>query len=243
MTNSGRRILIQITFDVMNVRKPLLSTSALKRRGVTIIFNHDYDRIIFRPFYSSLAFTCSFFFLLHPRQTPMGRRGWKSFDAPTGWVQDIHGPRPPSVQWPRVGQQQVRQSVTGRVAAPSKPEPRQLLANHHTQLQHQPKPGSKTSGLRPFTDPAAKVSDAKERCGQVGESIGSHGGYRWFRGRLYPGGSGTCQKGSSKLHRSRHRSEIANNFWSELEHIWRQSMPRELRWWPVSRRVPRDWNL
>ena len=46
-TNSGRRILIQITFDVMSVRKPLLTTSALKRRGVTIIFNHDYDRIIF----------------------------------------------------------------------------------------------------------------------------------------------------------------------------------------------------
>ena len=48
VTNSGKRILIQITFDAMNVRKPLLSTSALKRRGVTIIFNHDYDRIIFR---------------------------------------------------------------------------------------------------------------------------------------------------------------------------------------------------
>ena len=48
MTNSGTRILIQITFDVMNVRKPLLSSSALKHRGVTIIFNHDYDRIIFR---------------------------------------------------------------------------------------------------------------------------------------------------------------------------------------------------
>ena len=47
-TISGRRILIQITFGVMSVRKPLLSTSALKRRGVTIIFNHDYDRIIFR---------------------------------------------------------------------------------------------------------------------------------------------------------------------------------------------------
>ena len=44
MTNSGRRILIQITFDVMNVRKPLLSTSALKHRGVTIIFNHDCDQ-------------------------------------------------------------------------------------------------------------------------------------------------------------------------------------------------------
>ena len=48
ITNSGKRILIQITFDVMNVRKPLLSTSALKHRGVTIIFNHVYDRIIFR---------------------------------------------------------------------------------------------------------------------------------------------------------------------------------------------------
>ena len=48
MTNSGKRILIQNTFDVMNVRKPLLSTSALKHRGVTIIFNHDYDRIIFQ---------------------------------------------------------------------------------------------------------------------------------------------------------------------------------------------------
>ena len=48
MTNSVRQILIQITFDVMSVRKPLLSTPALKRLGVTIIFNHDYDHIIFR---------------------------------------------------------------------------------------------------------------------------------------------------------------------------------------------------
>ena len=43
-----RTVLIQITFDVMSVRKPLWSTSALKRRGATIIFNHDYDRIIFQ---------------------------------------------------------------------------------------------------------------------------------------------------------------------------------------------------
>ena len=47
-TNSGKRVLMQITFDVMSVRKPFRSTSALKHRGVTIIFNHDYDRIIFR---------------------------------------------------------------------------------------------------------------------------------------------------------------------------------------------------
>ena len=47
-TTSGRQVLIQITFGVMSVAKPLLSTSALERRGVAIIFNHDYDRIIFR---------------------------------------------------------------------------------------------------------------------------------------------------------------------------------------------------
>ena len=37
----------QITFDVMSVRRPLLSTFALKRQRITIVFNHDYDRIIF----------------------------------------------------------------------------------------------------------------------------------------------------------------------------------------------------
>ena len=47
-TSSGRQVVIHITLDVMSVRKPLLITSALKRRRVTIIFNHDYDRIIFR---------------------------------------------------------------------------------------------------------------------------------------------------------------------------------------------------
>ena len=47
-TNSCKRVLIQITFAVMNVRKPFLSTCAMKRRGVTITFNHNYDRISFR---------------------------------------------------------------------------------------------------------------------------------------------------------------------------------------------------
>ncbi len=38
----------------------------------------------------------------------------------------------------------------------------------------------------------------------------------------------------------RHRSEIANSFWSELEHIWRRTIPREPRWWPASRTAPED---
>ena len=33
--------------------------------------------------------------------------------------------------------------------------------------------------------------------GQLGESIGSHGGDRRFRGRHHPGSFGTCQEGSS----------------------------------------------
>ena len=40
--------MCQPKFDVINGRKPLLITSALKHRDVTIIFKHDYDRIIFR---------------------------------------------------------------------------------------------------------------------------------------------------------------------------------------------------
>ena len=47
-TNGGRRVFIQTTFDVTSVCKPLVSTSALERQGVTIVFNHGYDRIIVR---------------------------------------------------------------------------------------------------------------------------------------------------------------------------------------------------
>ena len=63
-TTRGRQVLIQNTFDVMSVRKPLLRTSALKRRGVTIIFNHDYDRIIFRNETANVA-RLSFLFESH----------------------------------------------------------------------------------------------------------------------------------------------------------------------------------
>ena len=31
----------------MSVRRPLMSTFALKRQRITIVFNHDYDPIIF----------------------------------------------------------------------------------------------------------------------------------------------------------------------------------------------------
>ena len=46
--DSGRRVMTQIKFDVMSVREPLSSISALKRQEVTISFSHNHDRIIFR---------------------------------------------------------------------------------------------------------------------------------------------------------------------------------------------------
>ena len=74
MTNSGRRILIHTTFDVMSMRKPLLSTSALKRRGVIIISNHDDDSIIFRNETENLIsltiviLTCTSLWRIPPRE-------------------------------------------------------------------------------------------------------------------------------------------------------------------------------
>ena len=43
--------------------------------------------------------------LLHFLQAgfPMVRRGWTHVEVPSGWVQVLRGPRPPSVQWPAKG--------------------------------------------------------------------------------------------------------------------------------------------
>ena len=83
----------------------------------------------------------------------MGRRGWTKVEVPDGWLQVIRGPRPRSEKWPL-------QTGPRSAAPPSKPVPRPR-ADHTQQPKHQP--GLRTSGLRPFTDPATKVSDAKER--------------------------------------------------------------------------------
>ena len=66
----------------------------------------------------------------------------------TGWAQIIGGPRPPSVQWPRVGQQS---------RPPVQHDPRQPSTNRPTPVQ------VKSSGLRPFQDPSVKAAAAKER--------------------------------------------------------------------------------
>ena len=85
----------------------------------------------------------------------MGRRGWTNVEVPDGWLQVNRGPRPRSEKWPL-------QTGPRSAAPPSKPVPRQPRAVHHTQ-QPKHQPVLRTSGLRPFTDPATKVSDAKER--------------------------------------------------------------------------------
>ena len=68
------------------------------------------------------------------------------------WVQTIRGPRPPSVQWPRVGQQS-RQPVQHG--------PRQSPTNRPKSVQ------AKSSGLRPFQDLSVKAAAAKERLSKL----------------------------------------------------------------------------
>ena len=62
------------------------------------------------------------------------------------WVQIVRGPRPKSEKWPRVGQQFRQFAQQSQPAAVRPPESQ-----------------GKTSGMRPFQDPSAKVVEAKER--------------------------------------------------------------------------------
>ena len=71
-TNSGRRVVAQITFDAMSVHKPLLGRSALQRQGVTIMSNLCYDRIIFQSDAANLvSHDCHSY--LHADGTPLYR--------------------------------------------------------------------------------------------------------------------------------------------------------------------------
>ena len=96
----------------------------------------------------------------------MGRRGWKSLDTPTGWVQIIRGPRPPSVQWPRVGQQS-RQPVTSVTN-----EPPDVSSGEVFSPPTVPRPQCQ-SGSREGT--SLQVGDSIVRDGWHGGARGGHG--------------------------------------------------------------------
>ena len=80
MTNSGKRILIQITFDVMNVRKTVLSTSALKHRGVT----SSSITILTASFFETRVSRLSFLFARHFDEWNSSLQsfgdGWREYD-------------------------------------------------------------------------------------------------------------------------------------------------------------------
>ena len=52
----------------------------------------------------------------------MTRRGWRQIDVPTGWVKVIRGPRPQSVEWPKVSQQSRQPGNIRQPAAPPAPK-------------------------------------------------------------------------------------------------------------------------
>ena len=78
----------------------------------------------------------------------MVRKGWSQLEVPNGWIQLIRGPRPKSVQWPRVSQ-------PAEVRVPRQPKPNAPVAKPNA-------PVAKTSGMRPFGDPSVKVTAAQE---------------------------------------------------------------------------------
>ena len=124
----------------------------------------------------------------------IGRRGWKSFRAPAGWVQFIRGPRPPSMRWPRA--RQVRQSA----------EQSQL-----TMQVRSPKIQVKMSGIRSIVDPNVKYGREGTRV-EAGDSSGRHGRNGRSRGRVSARGSQTCTKHSREPFLT-FRIKSANHFW------------------------------
>ena len=83
--------------------------------------------------------------LLHFRKPSNGMSGMEVFR-----VQVIRGPRPPSVQWPRLGQQQQIVQQNQRPVQVRTP-------------QNQVKTSGEDVGIRPFVDPSVKLAAAKER--------------------------------------------------------------------------------
>ena len=73
-------------------------------------------------------------------------------DTPSGWVQITRGPRPLSMRWPPSGQPH-RQPAQKRPRQPSRPSLQPMQA--------------KSSRIRPFQDPSAKITAAKERISKL----------------------------------------------------------------------------
>ena len=80
----------------------------------------------------------------------MVRRGWSQIDVPTGWVQILRGPRPPSAQWPRAVK-------GGPAAAASAWQSRVRLQKPAPAVRQPGVQGSPQSG-RPATEPQQRVS-------------------------------------------------------------------------------------
>ena len=61
---------------------------------------------------------CLAFSLCIPVSRAVVRKGWTAMDVPSGWVQVLRGPRPPSQRWPPAKRNVVTESRGQRQAAP-----------------------------------------------------------------------------------------------------------------------------
>ena len=65
----------------------------------------------------------------------MVRRGWSALDVPSGWIQVLRGPRPPSQQWPST-----KRRATSVVESPAQRQQRTPppIPSSHAQQNRQP---------------------------------------------------------------------------------------------------------
>ena len=63
-------------------------------------------------------FVWHFYFSI-PVSRSMVRKGWSAMDVPSGWVQVLRGPRPPSQKWPPAKRNAVTESRGQRQGAPT----------------------------------------------------------------------------------------------------------------------------
>ena len=122
----------------------------------------------------------------------MVRRGWKSFDVPTGWVQIVRGPRPKSEKWPQVGQQ------FGQPTQQSQPQPAVVRP-----LQSQ----VKMSGMRPFQNPC-QGGGGKGTCVEVGDISGRDGWNGGTRGGVGASRPQTSTRGRERSSRRRPNQRV-----------------------------------
>ena len=102
----------------------------------------------------------------------MGRKGWTTMDVPSGWVQVIHGPKPPSQRWPQVqGSRQLGADSQNR--GPGAQQRRTLSGG--AKRGSTPRPPQSPAIIRERKTPEQVRSDASTKVSRLQAALSSLG--------------------------------------------------------------------